>query len=157
MSLKYILFILLTFAAINASAQIFINADSNQIKKEMRLRSAGLYKNFVEKDIETRGYYRKMVFRFPSPPEGNACLMRITFFFTHQGKCFKYYESYWGRGLLEDTIKRFDKHANGLNRVKGCLRWVSPDGKFEASIDSQRVGNSEIYSVYNLKIKNLLP
>ncbi|MFI5140149.1 MAG: hypothetical protein ACHQIM_20175 [Sphingobacteriales bacterium] len=153
MSLKCSLLILMTLVAIKTKAQILINADANQIKKEIMLRGGTLKRSFVEKDIEMHGYYHKMIFQFGSPPEGNSGIINMTFCLTLKNKCFKYYQSNWGRDLVDETIEKFNKSSYGLNRIKSSLKWVNLDRNFEASIDSQRVGKNKIFSVYILEIK----
>jgi hypothetical protein len=153
MCLKCSLFILLILVVVKSKAQTFLNADAGQIKKEILFQGGALKKSFVEKDIEMHGYYRKMIFQFGSPTEGNSGIINMTFCLTLKNKCFKYYESYWGRDLVDETIEKFNKSSYGLNRIKSSLKWVNPERKFEASIDSERVGNSKIFSVYILEIK----
>jgi len=153
MGLKSILLLLLTFIVLNAKAQILLNADSSQIKKTISVRGGGLKKSFIEKNIEMKGLYKKMVFRFPTPMEGNSCLMDMTFCLTLKNECFKYYEDYWGEDIANQRIDDLKKSYE-LKQVKGYLKWVDDKKGFEISMIPERIGNNKFASAYILEIKN---
>ena len=138
-----------------AKSQILLNADSSQIRKEMSSRRGALHTSTTEKDIETKGYYCKMVFWFPLPMEGNSCLMNMTFYLTLNNKCFKYDETYWGRDLADQRIDEFTQPLYGMKRVTGSLKWVNAVTGFEASLIPKRMDDNKFASEYILEFKQL--
>jgi len=155
MSLKWFLFLLLISKGFTVKSQTLLNADSSQIRKELNLRGVGLKKSYIERDLELKGYYRKMIFQFPIPPEGNSCLMKITFYLTLKNKCFKYDEAYWGKDIVDKRIREFNKPTSGLTQVKGSLKWINPGEGFEVNLFSKRIGKNKFVSMYILEFKQL--
>lgn len=154
MHLKYILFLLLILSGFKVRSQILLNEDSTQIRKAV-VSNGALAKISVEKDVEMKGNYLKMIFRFPSPPEGNSCLMGMTFYLTVQNKCFKYYEDYWGKDIADQRIVEFNLPSYGLKPVAGGLKWVNSNKGFMARLIPKKAGNNKFDSVYILEFEKL--
>jgi hypothetical protein len=155
MSSKWLRFLVLIFAGFRAKSQNLLDADSSKIMKEVALQGGGLTKCFAEKNIETNGRYKKMVVRYPIPPEGNICLMKSTFCMTLKNRCFKYYEDYWGEELANQKLDKLKRYYHGLKRVKNKLKWIDYDNRFEIDLIPERMGNNKFASAYLLEVKKI--
>ncbi|HWZ02913.1 MAG TPA: hypothetical protein VNX40_04830 [Mucilaginibacter sp.] len=123
--------------------------------KEVALQGGGLTKCFVEKNIEIKGHYKKMVVRYPIPPEGNDCLIKTTFCLTLKNRCFKYVEEYWGKELADQKIDEFKRYYHGLKQVKNEQKWIDNDNRFEIDLIPERIGNNKFASAYHLEVKKI--
>ncbi len=158
MYLKYFLLLLTTFVGFTAKSQILLNVDSSKISKTVGLQGGRLYQSTIEKDSEINGYYQKMVFRFPIPPEGNSSLMNMTFYLTLKNKCFKIDGAYWGRDLADKRIDELSQPLQPLYRVKranGQLKWTNLEKGFEVSLIPDKIGNNTFASVYHVDFQEL--
>lgn len=156
MLLRCLLFLFLMFVGLGLKAQvILLNADSSQIQKEVRLHGVILKKYSIEKDLTTKDQYKRMFFRpLIIPPEGNACLISMTFYLTLKNKCFKYDEYYWGAELADQRIDELKK-TYGLKQVKGSLKWINNDKNIEIDLIPKKIGNNNLASAYLLEFKSL--
>jgi hypothetical protein len=152
MYLKSLFFLLLILSGFRAKSQILLNADSTQIRREIGLHG----KSMIEKNIEMKGYYHKLIFHSTLlPPEGNSYLMETTFYLTLKNNCFKYNETYWGKDLANQRIAEFNKPSYGLKAVKGGLKWVNTDKGFEATLIPKKIGKLKFASEYILEFKTI--
>ncbi|MGZ3756852.1 MAG: hypothetical protein ACXVAY_14045 [Mucilaginibacter sp.] len=154
-SKSLLLVLLLTITWLSVKSQTLLNADFSKIKKEVKLKGGGLNKSFIEKNIEMTGNYKKIVFSYPLPPEGNSCLMKTSFCLTLKNKCFKYYEDYWGEELANKKIKELQIYYPDLKRVKVGFRWVDINKKFEVDLIPKKTSKNKFASIYILEIKQI--
>lgn len=156
MSLRCLLFLFLMFVGLGLKAQvILLNADSSQIQKEVRLHGVILKKYSIEKGLKTKDQYKRMFFRpLIIPPEGNACLISMTFYLTLKNKCFKYDEDYWGEELADQRIDELKK-SFGLKQINGSLRWINDYKNIEIDLIPEKMGNNNFASAYLLEFKSL--
>jgi hypothetical protein len=150
-SKSFLLLFILIINGLRLKSQTLLNADSFKIKKEVELQGGRLTKSFTEKSIEMNERYKKVVFQYPMPPEGNSCLMKTTFCLTLKNKCFKYYEEYWGEDIAVQKIDELKKYYSGLRRVKNELKWIDNEKVFEVNLIPKIVGNKKFASVYILE------
>jgi hypothetical protein len=156
MFLNRLLFLLLLIIiGRGVKSQTLLNAGSAQIMKEVKLKGGGLYKSSIEKSQELKGRYKKIVFHYPLPPEGNACLLKTTFYLTFDNKCFKYYEDYWGEKLADQQLDELKRYYPNLRRVKNALKWIDNDNGFEVNLIPERIGNNKFASAYLLEVKKI--
>ncbi|WDF77790.1 hypothetical protein ACFGVS_18820 [Mucilaginibacter sp. AW1-7] len=156
MSSKCILpLFVLIISCLSVKSQVILNADYAKIKHEVGLKGGRLRRSFIEKNIETNGRYKKVIFSYPLPPEGNSCLMKTIYCLTLKNKCFKYYEDYWGNDLAEKRIADLKIYYPNLKQVKNESRWIDVDNKFEVDLIPKKIGGNNFASAYLLKIKQI--
>lgn len=156
MSSKYFLFLFFLIAiGLRVKSQTLLNADFSKISKEVELQGGGLKKIVIEKNIEMNGDYKKVIFQYPLPSEGNSCLMKTTFCLKLKNKCFKYYEYYWGEELADQKVDELKKYYSRLKQVKDELKWIDDDKGFEVNLIPQRIGNNKFASVYILEYSKI--
>ena len=154
MSPNRLLFLfLLIVSGQGVKSQTLLNADSSKILKEVKLKGGGLFKSFIEKNIEIKGRYKKIVFHYQLPSEGNTCLLKTTFYLTLDNKCFKYYEDYWGEKLADKKLDELKRYYPGLKRIKNELKWRDIGNRFEIDLIPERIGNNKFASAYLLEVK----
>jgi hypothetical protein len=151
----FLFLFLLLVTELKVKSQTLLNADLSRIKEEVEIQDGGLQKSFIEENIEMKGAYKKFVFRYSLPPEGNDCLMKTTFCLTLKNKCFKYYEEYWGEKRADQKIEVLKIYYPRLQQVKKELKWIDNDNGFEISLIPKKLDNNSFPSVYVLEIKNI--
>lgn len=119
------------------------------------MRSVGGYilKTSAEKDIKKQGHYSKLIFRFSTPPEGNDCLLDITFYLTPQNKCFKYDERFWGNTHLDAEVNALCNSSYGFKKEKKSLKWINTHKSYEARVYTEKSIHNKTASVYMLEFK----
>jgi len=153
MSIKYLAFLFLLLINFSVKAQILLNADSSEITTVIKRQGGVLIKRRVDKDVATKDRYKKILFGFPQPLEGNSCLMNITVSLTRRNKCSKYYEKYWGKDIADSRLEELRRAFRGLIPVKGSLKWIDRDKGFKITLIPIKIGNNKFASVYILKFE----
>jgi len=127
---KILLLLLLIVPVLKARSQELLNDDKTAIKDYMSTRGGVLKPDL----LGFLSHNKKLVYRFPAEAEAVSDVFRMSFYFTPDGKCYKYFTFYKGDKNLSVLTHHFDKRTSGLKRVSKDLKWVNSRKGYEVGI-----------------------
>jgi hypothetical protein len=90
------------------------------------------------------------VFGYVTPPEGNPCIFRTTFYLTSKNKCFKYVSEYWTDELPIKKINELSNYYPDLKNIDSKMKWVDDVNRTEINL----IQDKKVPAAYSLEIKS---